>query len=181
MTSIIKVDQIQDSGGNTVITSDGSGNLTAGTFSNITKGAIIQVVEASLNRLSTSSTSYASIGTLAITPESSSNKILVMILNHIYVSSHATDTWRGALIKVLRDSTIILQEGTGGGYGEGAYLVGNSDRYMCYSHIHKLDNPGTTNEITYDVQFGSKTTSPIDINNNNYGSGGRITLMEIAG
>jgi hypothetical protein len=32
MSSILKVDQLQDSGGNAIITSDGSGNLTAGTI-----------------------------------------------------------------------------------------------------------------------------------------------------
>ena len=32
MTSILKVDQLQDSGGNALITSDGAGNLTAGTI-----------------------------------------------------------------------------------------------------------------------------------------------------
>ena len=31
MSSILKVDQLQDSGGNAIITSDGSGNITTGT------------------------------------------------------------------------------------------------------------------------------------------------------
>jgi hypothetical protein len=34
MTSILKVDQLQDSGGNAIITSDGSGTITAGAVTN---------------------------------------------------------------------------------------------------------------------------------------------------
>lgn len=184
MSSILKVDQLQDSGGNAIITSDGSGNLTAGTIpaTAIGTGAVLQVKQQAFSSLQTTSTSYTSIGSLSITPNSASNKILITTLNHVYVSSYSTDTWRGGLQKIMRDvTTTILTDGTNG-YGEGAFFVGNSDRYMCYSTLHYLDSPNTTNAVTYDMQVRSKTDGATAIFNlATYGSGGRITLMEIAG
>ena len=187
MASIIKVNQIQDSGGNAIMTSDGSGNVTPGNVAqgtipatSIGAGAVLQVKQAALSYTTTSSTTYASAGSLSITPNSASNKILITTLNHIYVNSYSTDAWRGGLQKILRDSTEILSDG--GNYGESALLVGNSDRYMCYSALHYLDSPNTTSAVTYDMQIRSKVSGhTVYFNRTTYGSGGRITLMEIAG
>ncbi len=186
MSSIIKVNQIQDSGGNAIMTSDGSGNVTPGNVvqgtipaTSIGAGAVIQVKQAALSYTTTSSTTYASTGSLSITPSSTSNKILITTLNHIYVNSYSTDTWRGGLQRINRDTTTILSDE--GYYGEGAYLVGNSDRYMCYSTLHYLDSPNSQSAVTYDMQVRSKAGNSIYFNRADYGSGGRITLMEIAG
>ena len=182
MTSILKVDQLQDSGGNALITSDGAGNLTQGTIpaTAIGTGAVVQVVQSgNFSRNVVTSTSDVSLGTLSITPNNTSNKILITCLNHIYVSSYATNNWRGALITVKRDSTTLLTDGTG--YGTGAWLDFDSDRYMCYSSLHYLDSPNTTSAITYEVFGQSKSGSSIDFNNSNFGSQGRFILMEIAG
>ena len=196
MAGIIKVNQYQDFNGNTLFTSDGSGNITPGSLNiadaqiasnaaiSTTKlgtGAVLQVKQQAFSNLSTTSTSYASIGSLSITPNSASNKILITTLNHIYVNSYSTDTWRGAFQKVLRDSTELLSDGTGG-YGEGAFFVGNSDRYMCYSSLHYLDSPNSTSAVTYDMQVRSRVSGVnVNFNNSSYGSGGRMILMEIAG
>ena len=40
MSSILKVDQLQDSGGNAIITSDGSGTITAGAVTNTPRFAV---------------------------------------------------------------------------------------------------------------------------------------------
>jgi len=182
MTSILKVDQLQDSGGNAIITSDGAGNLTAGTIpaTAIGTGAVLQVKQQAFSNLGTTSTSYASIGSLSITPNSASNKILITTINHIYVNSYSTDAWRGALQKVLRDSTELLTDSNQ--YGESAFFVDNSDRYMCYSSLHYLDSPNSSSAVTYDMQVRSKVSGVgVTFNNSTFGSGGRMILMEIAG
>ena len=62
MTSKLKVNLINDSGDNNIITSDGSGNVTLGTaFPSV--GKIGQVVTtAHTSNVNTSSTSYVSFG-----------------------------------------------------------------------------------------------------------------------
>jgi hypothetical protein len=142
---------------------------------------VLQVKQQAFSHLNSTSTSYASVGSLSITPNSASNKILITTLNHIYVSNYAVNTWRGGFQKVLRDSTELLSDGTGG-YGEGAYFEGDSDRYMCYSSLQYLDSPNSTSAVTYDMQVRSRVSGvSANFNNASYGSGGRMILMEIAG
>ena len=55
MSSILKVDQLQDSGGNNLVTSNGSGVITAAGF-----GKVRQIIQFSDNtQTGTTSTSYA--------------------------------------------------------------------------------------------------------------------------
>ena len=94
MTSILKVDQLQDSGGNAIITSDGAGNLTAGTIpaTAIGTGAVLQTVTfvTTGNTSTTTSTSYTdTVNTISITPLSSNSKILVF-------ADHATAIQAGS-------------------------------------------------------------------------------------
>ena len=141
---------------------------------------MLQVKQQAFSSLQTTSTTYTSIGSLSITPNSASNKILITTLNHVYLSSYATDAWRAGHQKILRDSTELLTDSNG--YGEGAHFVGDSDRYMCYSSLHYLDSPNSTSAVTYDMQVRSKVSGvTVIFNNASYGSGGRMILMEIAG
>ena len=80
MTSKLKVNLINDSGDNNLITSDGSGSVTLGAaFPAVGKiGQVLSTIGA--NFLSTSSTSYAAVSglSLSITPSSTSSKVLVL-------------------------------------------------------------------------------------------------------
>ena len=103
-----------------------------------------------------------------------------MVTNHIFVGADSNNTWRAALIILLRGATTIHSDLDS--YGEGAYLANDSDRYMTYSSFHLLDSPATTSATVYKLQGKSKTTSAtMSFNNTGYGAGGAITLMEIAG
>ena len=85
MSSILKVDQLKDSGGNAIITSDGSGNITTGKG----MGKVLQVVQGSNDAtVSTTSTSFVDITsvTASITPISSSNKIMVIYWMFLKIS-----------------------------------------------------------------------------------------------
>ena len=77
MASTIRVDTLQDSGGNNLLVSNGSGSLTT---NNIGKGKIGQVVVSSTtSNISTSSTSLTASGfTASITPSATTSKVLVI-------------------------------------------------------------------------------------------------------
>ena len=182
MSSILKVDQLQDSGGNAIITSDGAGNLTAGTIpaKTIGTGAILQVVSASHSTTATATTAtYIDTGlTASITPSSSSNKILVLV-NQPFLLQDSTGGSAGGDIRLMRDSTAI---------------VGNNTRYQVYIQstgstneaqynrytISIVDEPATSSSVVYKTQAARYTgsdyiaTSPASFK-------GTITLMEIAG
>jgi len=157
-----------------------SGNLPA---ANYKAGSVIQTKHKKVDTtIAINTTTYTDItgASLSITPLFSSSKILITAHAHLYVQDYSTDTWRGALIKILRDSTSIYQDPTGG-YGTGAFIVANTDRYMVHQAYTYLDSPATTSEITYKYQYKSKVSGVnISVNHANYGAPGHITLQEIA-
>ena len=94
MSSILKVDQLQDSGGNSIISSNGSGTFTPGSLnianaqiasnaaiatSKLGTGAVLQVVYNSYStEVASTSDTIVSTGLEAtITPSSTSSKIFV--------------------------------------------------------------------------------------------------------
>ncbi len=147
MSSILKVDQLQDSGGNAIITSDGSGNITTGTG----MGKVLQVVQGTSDtEVSTTTNTYVDTGLSAsITPSSSSNKILILVQQsfRLYESSNTV----GGNIKLLRNTTSIY--GNEQGYGAYMRAVGSSElqQYNSYS-LNYLDSPSLTSSITYKTQ-----------------------------
>ena len=142
-------------------------------------GHVVQVVNGDLGTLSTSSSTYSDIGSLSITPTSASSKILVLLEYHLYIPSGAASTWRGGLVQLVRDTTILMSDNSG--YGNSHYFATSSDRQMVYVHRHNYNSPNTTNTVTYKVQGASKDgTYTQYFNNPSYSAGGRITLMEIA-
>ena len=155
-------------------------------------GAIIQTVTAEHSaEVDNTGNTYADTGLSAsITPSSSSNKILVIVSQHWYIT-RSTDQARGG-IRLLRGSTVI-EEGPnnndgqeGGGFGvstaNGPSAIQTTGRY----NLTLLDSPSTTSATTYKPQFCNHQTgsSPeITINKSFSGSGqnpkGYITLMEV--
>ena len=177
MSSILKVDQLQDSGGNAIITSDGSGNLTAGTIpaKTIGTGAIIQVQTKNIATSSGDSTSstFADVTdySLAITPNSTSNKIIVCMA--FSPENKGTGTDRAIKYRFTRNGTEIFTQ------SYDCYVSGNSGQRIFYATPVYTDSPASTSELTYKLQYGivgSNSTARI----NHYGEGS-ITLMEIAG
>ena len=144
-------------------------------------GSVIQVKHGTLGVLQTNSTSFSTIGSISITPTSSSNKIFVTYTTHDYITNASSDEWRGCLTELTRNGTVILTDGTNG-YGNGAFFAGNTDRTMSYTTHSILDSPSTTSAITYQVNGKTKQSGVNAIfNNSGYGSQGKITVMEIKG
>jgi len=178
MTSILKVDQLQDSGGNAIITSDGAGSITtasglntaitnAGFITSANAGKVLQVVQATDETArSTTSGAYTTASntlSVSITPSSTSNKILILANTSTYQSS-TNATMNGAIFK---DGSLLK------------FITYNFQRYDNSNVINAiyLDSPATTSSITYDIRFSISTgTGYINAS----GSIGTITAMEIS-
>ena len=142
-------------------------------------GHVLQVQTGIIDRLDMSTTTFTDIGSLTITPSSTSSKIYITVTNHVYLATAGSLGWRGSLTQIYRDASAIVNEA--GQFGSPSlYTNTNSDRMMMYSTIDYLDSPSTTSQISYAVKVASRSGDNIDFNNASYGRQGRITLMEIA-
>jgi len=173
--SKLEVDAIEPQSG-TTLTLGASGD-TINLASGATAGAgfvgkVIQVVTAfNASAVSTTSTSYVDITsvTASITPNSTSNKILVIYSSDALYSLVAS-TNVNYFHNVLRNTTQISQRlltaasASGGLQARGA---------MC---ITVLDSPNTTSSVTYKAQHKVSSGSSAGTTNDT-----SITLMEIAG
>jgi hypothetical protein len=135
-------------------------------------GKVLQVVTAtdSTGR-STTSTSYVTASntlTVNITPSSTSSKILVMVSGNLYNNSSS----QYGYATIYRDSTDL---GASGNKGLTNIWTGNSDSGAPL-HMHILDSPSTTSQITYQVYIKSSGGSVILNENSPKGS---ITAFEI--
>lgn len=118
---------------------------------------------------STTSTSFTDTGmSLAITPTSTSSKILCQISAGLGNTSSSTDT----VIKVLRDSTEVLQ------CARIAFNTGGHGNAQQFFQV--LDSPSTSSSITYKLQM--KADGGTTRFNDSAGNGtpsSSIVLMEV--
>ena len=185
MSSILKVDQLQDSGGNAIITSDGSGNITTGTG----MGKILQVVHGSTStETNIQSTTYADTTLSAsITPSSTSSKVLILISQQGRLRLFSTAELNSEM-RILRDSTVIYTKGVTLNTRSGTGASGANDHGSSVA-IQYLDSPNTTSQITYKTQGKVDTTTPnnarivfqVDSDNATDNGSSEITLMEVSG
>lgn len=184
MSSILKVNTLQDAGGNAILSSDGSGTFTT----NFTTGKLLQVVQGvKSDTFSMSGSTYTDVTgfTASITPSSTSNKILVMVDAKTSCSSG------NHFINLLRGSTGIYESSDIGsrtqsiGYGNQINIYDQRVTVAIY-----LDSPSTTSATTYKCQVRAESTGTVYLNRssndrNTANADGRhassITLMEIAG
>tara|TARA_E500000331_G_C16897301_1_gene557423 strand:+ start:50 stop:562 length:513 start_codon:yes stop_codon:yes gene_type:complete len=168
MTSIIKVNTIQDAGGNQILGSNGSGTFTT----NFSTGKILQAVSAtdSTGRSTTSTSFVTGSNTLSvnITPSSTSSKIFLMANGNCYMGTSAAYVY----LTIYRDSTDL-----GAASNRGlANLYKNPDDVGVPYGISFLDSPSSTSQITYQVYFRvSAGTGTL----NESGSKASLTAFEI--
>jgi len=144
MTSIIKVDQIQTAAGAAPTSADLGINVT---------GSVIQVIQGtSTNSLNVINTNLAdSPGTVTITPKSSTSKMLVQY----NVGGIARGTLDSMGLRLMRNDTEILSRRR---HAYQAAPNGNSNINPCPITVNFLDQPNTTEPITYKVQVQIETT-----------------------
>ena len=118
----------------------------------ISTGKVLQVVQASTNTLiDIASTSYTDIGlSAAITPSSSSNKILVLanIQSDLFKQSNV---FTRAGYQLLRDTTSVYQIMNSTGIQAGTGSTGWAEIYAS-TVVSYLDSPSSTSSITYKIQ-----------------------------
>lgn len=159
-------------------------SLSAVTSAGLPSGAIVQVVQGTIPQTNyyTESTdlSDATGFNVSITPQSTSNKILVMFTGRIDNYAPSSVNNRGSIL-IKRGSTIIQRRFVGAYIGDGS--ANNRNNYHAVS-LTALDSPATTSQVTYQIQLATaSTTNRITLVTeaapNNYHQ--NFVLMEIAG
>ena len=137
-------------------------------------GSVLQVVQGTYSVEATNNTStYADTGLSAsITPTSSSSKILILANNP--VSKYGTDTQSGVTLRLLRDSTQIIQ------FAFILAYTNSSGMVVCTGSVSYLDSPATTSSITYKMQFRNGGANAAGIHAQESGATSTMVLMEIA-
>ena len=148
------------------------------------KGSVLQVV--STTKLDSSTTTSGTLSdisglTLAITPATTSSKVMV------FVSLAARNNTGGRdKIQLVRDSTSIATSTAGsdtnGSFTSATQQFGGTSTVLPISFNH-LDSPSSSTEITYRLQFSTTAGTLVvgESDNGLYGQVSSITLMEVAG
>jgi hypothetical protein len=131
--------------------------LTGFTDAQMPAGSVVQTVFASHDsQVNNNTSTFADTGlTAAITPTSSSNKILVTVMqNGVYKDQNAA---AGCQIQLLRASTVIsqLSKRAGGDNGTGTAATMS----IGTVGVSILDSPSTTSATTYKTQFKSASNA----------------------
>jgi hypothetical protein len=199
MSSILKVDQLQDSGGNNLVTSNGSGVITSSAFGKVLQ--VVQTVKTDTFSSSTETTWVDITGlSITITPSSTSSKILLISS----VVSSANVSGSGNIVN-------LQHRYTGGNTANFVGDTASSRNRVAYAISHKnddynasqdgrpytvtyLDSPNTISAVTYQLQGktgdNTGTTSEMYVNQSSgdtdssaYGfrAVSTITAMEISG
>jgi len=139
----------------------------------ISTGKVLQVLQNTTStEVTTSSTSFVAGGlSQAITPSSSSNKILIICS---YTMSQI-NSGKNSVCSIFRDSTNL----DGGDLGLGRLRADAANLYSRQA-ISLLDSPSSSSEITYSLKLKCFSSSA-DARLHQNSSIGSLTLMEIAG
>ena len=180
--STLTVQNIQGSSSSSNTINVASGHKLTGAAGSIAApGHVLQVVStAKTDTFESSSTSFTDITGLsvAITPSSSSSKILVFV--HVMMAATGANSVR---INLVRGSTNIAQP-TAGSVPSSLHLNTSASADGRMGSIVFLDSPSTTSETTYKLQ-GLTDGNAFRINARgdsiNKTSISTITAMEIAG
>ena len=170
MASTIQVDKIQDTGGNTILSSNSTGTFTysAGTG----MGKVLQVVQFVSTDGQESNTvqqpTWAdTFLTTSITPSATTSKILVSYVTQVNCLADFP------AFGVKRDSTVVA---------DGTSWLGNITTLWANVSGQYLDSPSTTSSTTYTIVWNNYSSGKTSWNG--WGSAGNgstqtLTLMEI--
>ena len=123
-------------------------------------------------------TEFASV---SFTPKYANSHIHIDFIYHVYVQSSATDAWRGANVRLLRNGVMVGGDDTNH-YGHAYFRTSDSDRSMSYQARMCVDTShNTTSALTYSIQGLAKdSVATMRFSHQSYGDQCRIRIMEIA-
>ena len=159
MTSLLKVDEIQDAVGKKILQNTGS---------------VLQVISANgpNSDVSFTGSTFTDITLSAsITPTSSGNKILVCF-NFVAATNNASAGSYALGLRILRDSTAIY-ETFRTPWGNSITGVGQ------VAYLQFMDSPNTTSSVTYKVQAKNGAGSG-NVTAHMGNSNAQVILMEIS-
>ena len=172
MASKIKVDQLE--------TADGTGTialqnqLSGMTSASMPTGSVLQVVHTEHSGfVTTTSTSWSTGMTGAITPSSTSSKIVLMYCGQL-LGTNQTD----AQLKLFRGTLSGTSLPTSGGMLVNNFMTDTGD--TVNASFHWLDSPSTTSSQTYTVAFRSSVSGQ-QVKFGNSSARDSLILMEVAG
>jgi hypothetical protein len=152
-----------------------AGQVLTAQYVNDLRGAfrVLQVVSAtaSAQQAGSSSTFADTTLTATITPQSTSSKVLVMVVQ-AGIQKAVNDT--GVDLRLLRDSTVIASIGSS--------LAGNGTntfQNIGGTGINLLDSPNTVSATTYKTQYASSANSAFAVVQH-LSAVSTIVLMEIS-
>ena len=156
MSSILKVDQLQDSGGNAIITSDGAGNITTGTG----MGKVLQTKYYQTGAtLTATNTSFADLGSFSvtITPSSTSS---IILLSANFGSAYGGSGNNSTMFRFTRNGTAVAigdQEGsnrprTSFRTSSVTKLINGDGNHAIGLTFSAIDTPSSTSALTYKIQ-----------------------------
>ena len=143
-------------------------------------GSVLQVVSSTQTRaLTTSSATYVTVGSLAITPSSTSSKIMVSYNSGICYQDTNSISWY-AYATAYRGSTNLGRGSSGIGGLTGTYHTSNAKDDLGFNMSFEiLDSPSTADAVTYYVKLRINNTNGVFVHDlDGYST---ITLTEIAG
>tara|TARA_R110002126_G_scaffold121606_1_gene263176 strand:+ start:276 stop:830 length:555 start_codon:yes stop_codon:yes gene_type:complete len=144
-------------------------------------GKILQVVNAKYDtEITMTSTTPADTGlTATITPTSTSNKILVLVSQPIWMERNGGESMKGTW-SLLKGSTVLTSQEMEIASG----LNNDSDRSLALNYVESyLDSPNTTSATTYKTQQKCNLSSASPIVKSQRGGSGyysTMTLIEVA-
>ena len=135
----------------------------------ITTGRVLQIVQGTdTAETDTSSTSFVATGlSVNITPSSSSNKVLVIVMGVLDNETSGS----APRVTIYRDSTNI-------GISDGLSRNYSTSRLLTPLSMSKLDTPSSSSQITYSVRIRSASSNTVRFGESTQQT---IIAMEIAG
>lgn len=162
-------------------------NIPTLTASKMPSDTILQVKEGGRTDrfVGTGGASFADCGvSVAITPSSTSSKILVRVSGSLSVSGGGTLNGVRARLRLFRDSTQIGSGTSASDYNDFILALLKESYQMHPFSQSTLDSPSTTSSITYKIQLASTSNQCViggRGDNTEVAVPTRIQVMEIAG
>tara|TARA_R100001509_G_scaffold121932_3_gene75849 strand:- start:292 stop:834 length:543 start_codon:yes stop_codon:yes gene_type:complete len=178
MSSILRVDDLQDSGGNSIVSSNGSGTFTT----NFSTGKILQAQTSTYSTATTttSSTLAATGLTGSITPSATSSKVLI-VLTFRYGTSRSNNGNKddGYGIRITSGAGTVMDydnSGTAMYFLRDNAVAQDTRNVVTMTHI---DSPSTTSAITYTVKHSTYQAAGVTGTFCRDNATATLTLMEI--
>tara|TARA_A100000172_G_scaffold46412_1_gene28835 strand:- start:73 stop:561 length:489 start_codon:yes stop_codon:yes gene_type:complete len=156
--------------------------LNNNSLSGLNVGKVLQVKSVNYSTAETiTATSFTATGlSLAITPASSSNKILIICSPHIRMDRNADNA--AYKVALYRDSTAIMEDDATNAYF--AEFAGTTTTDIRTKQSYEfLDSPSSTSSITYKLYIANQDASSsgqVQLNWNDGNLNSSLTLMEIS-